>query len=36
MVQAVVVGLDTVILFAGAWSFGILDLLGVDQMRRWA
>jgi protein-S-isoprenylcysteine O-methyltransferase Ste14 len=23
------------ILFAGAWSFGILDLLGIDQMRRW-
>jgi isoprenylcysteine carboxyl methyltransferase (ICMT) family protein YpbQ len=28
-------GLGWVILFAGAVSFGILDLLGVDQMRRW-
>ena len=24
-----------VILFLGAWSFGILDLLGVEQMRAW-
>lgn len=23
------------ILFAGAWSFGMRDLLGVEQMRRW-
>jgi methanethiol S-methyltransferase len=27
--------LGWIILFAGAWSFGIGDLLGVDQMRRW-
>ena len=27
--------LGWIILFAGACSFGILDLLGVDQMRRW-
>jgi len=25
-----------VILFLGAWSFGILDLLGVERMRAWA
>jgi protein-S-isoprenylcysteine O-methyltransferase Ste14 len=31
----VLFGLGWVILFAGAWSFGILDLLGVDQMRAW-
>jgi methanethiol S-methyltransferase len=24
-----------VILFAGAWSFGMFDLLGIDQMRAW-
>ncbi len=24
-----------VILFMGAWSFGIFDLLGIDQMRAW-
>lgn len=24
-----------VILFAGAWSFGIFDLLGIEQMRAW-
>jgi protein-S-isoprenylcysteine O-methyltransferase Ste14 len=28
--------LGWVILFAGAWSFGIYDLLGIDQMRRWS
>jgi methanethiol S-methyltransferase len=27
--------LGWIILFAGAWSFGIFDLLGIDQMRRW-
>jgi methanethiol S-methyltransferase len=29
-------GIGSVVLFAGAWSFGILRLLGVDDMRRWA
>jgi hypothetical protein len=24
-----------IILFLGAWSFGILDLLGIDQVRAW-
>ena len=28
-------GLGWIILFAGAWSFGLRDLLGLDQMRRW-
>jgi protein-S-isoprenylcysteine O-methyltransferase Ste14 len=27
--------LGWLILFAGAWSFGILDLLGINQMRAW-
>jgi hypothetical protein len=26
---------QTVILFLGAWSFGMRDLLGLEQMRAW-
>jgi methanethiol S-methyltransferase len=29
-------GLGWIILFAGAWSFGLGELLGLAQMRRWA
>jgi methanethiol S-methyltransferase len=31
----VVFAIGWLILFAGAWSFGILELLGVRQMHRW-
>ena len=31
----IVFALGWLVLFAGAWSFGIYDLLGIDQMRRW-
>jgi hypothetical protein len=27
--------LGWIVLFAGLWSFGIFDLLGIEQMRRW-
>lgn len=32
----VLFALGWIILFVGAWSFGILELLGVTQMRAWA
>lgn len=31
----IVFALGWAILFAGAWSFGIFELLGIDQMRSW-